>query len=159
MKDQVDGILQQWKQIKPELDCSSMGVVGRLRRVDNQWKQQLDTVFKKQEMSSIEFDILATLRRSQIPLTPTELYKTLMLSSGAMSTRIEMLVKRGLIERVYSEQDRRSCKVMLTDQGITIIDLALHAHLENMDNLLKPLNNDEKNQLAALLKKLLLAQQ
>ncbi len=159
MKDQVDGILQQWKQIKPELDCSSMGVVGRLRRVDNQWKQQLDAVFKKQEMSSIEFDILATLRRSQIPLTPTELYKTLMLSSGAMSTRIEVLVKRQLIERVYSEQDRRSCKVMLTDQGIAIIDLALHAHLANMNNLLEPLNSDEKNQLAVLLKKLLIAKQ
>jgi len=155
MEDQVDLILQQWKKTKPELDCSSMGVVGRLRRVDNQWKQQLDSVFKQQALSSIEFDIMATLRRSQISLTPTELYKTLMLSSGAMSTRIELLVKRGLIERIYSEKDRRSCKVKLTEQGINVIDLALQAHLTNMDNLLVALDSNEKKQLATLLKKLL----
>lgn len=157
MQDQVDQILQQWKNTKPDLDCSAMGMVGRLRRVDNSWKQQLDIVFKQQQMSSIEFDILATLRRNQIALTPTQLYKTLMLSSGAMSTRIEMLVQRGLIERVSSAQDRRSCKVMLTERGITIIDVALEAHIANMDNMVEVLNHDEKTQFAALLKKILLA--
>lgn len=156
MNDPVDHILQQWKNTKPELDCSAMGIVGRLRRVDSQWKNELEAVFKVQNMSSIEFDILATLRRSQIPLTPTELYKTLMLSSGAMSTRIEMLVQRNLIERVSSEKDRRSCKVVLTDQGILVIDVALKAHLANMDNMLTVLDDSEKDQLAVILKKILL---
>ena len=158
MNDQVDLILQQWKNTKPELDCSDMGVVGRLGRVNDKWKQQVNTVFNEQKMSGIEFDILATLRRSQIPLTPTELYKTLMLSSGAMSTRIENLVQRGLIERISSEQDRRSCKVMLTTEGITVIDIALEAHLGNMNGMLEILNKDEKLQLASLLKKILLAE-
>lgn len=158
MQDQVDQILQQWKNTKPDLDCSAMGVVGRLRRIDNRWKKKLDSVFKQQQMSSIEFDILATLRRNQIALTPTQLYKTLMLSSGAMSTRIEMLVQRGLIERISSDLDRRSCKVMLTKHGITIIDIALEAHLVNMDNMLEVLNSDEKTQFSALLKKILLAE-
>jgi len=159
MNDQVDLILQQWKNTKPELDCSDMGVVGRLGRVNNQWKQQLNTVFNEQEMSGIEFDILATLRRNQVPLTPTELYKTLMLSSGAMSTRIENLVQRGLIERISSEQDRRSCKVMLTTKGKTSIDIALEAHIANMGNMLEPLSDDEKTQLATLLKKILLTRE
>lgn len=158
MNDQVDQILQQWEQTKPDLDCSAMGVVGRLRKVDNHWKQGLETVFKEQGMSGIEFDILATLRRNQIPLTPTALYKTLMLSSGAMSTRIEALVQRGLIERISSEADRRSCKVQLTQDGINQIDSALTAHTSNMDNMLTVLDDQEKTQLAALLKKVLIAE-
>jgi DNA-binding MarR family transcriptional regulator len=107
-------------------------------------------------MTSIEFDILATLRRNQIPLTPTELYQTLMISSGAMSTRIEILVQRGLIERIASEKDRRSCKVKLTARGVTELDIALEAHLANMGGMIDVLDSDEQKQLAGLLKKVLL---
>lgn len=156
MQDQVDHILQQWRDAKPDLDCSSMGVVGRLRRVNKRWKKQLDDVFELQKMTSIEFDILATLRRNQIPLTPTELYQTLMISSGAMSTRIELLVQRGLIERIASEKDRRSCKVKLTAQGVTELDIALEAHVANMGGMIDVLDSDEQKQLAGLLKKILL---
>ncbi|MGY5451101.1 MarR family winged helix-turn-helix transcriptional regulator [Agarivorans sp. MS3-6] len=157
MKDPVDNILQQWGKVKPDMDCSAMGIIGRLRQVNAMWQKQLDGVFEQHNLSSIEFDILATLRRSQVPLTPTELYKTLMLSSGAVSTWIEKLVQRGLIERIASQQDRRSCKVKLTEQGTTELDEALDAHIVNMDIMLNMFDAEEKNQLAALLKKGLLA--
>lgn len=155
MQDQIDQILQQWSEVKPQLDCSSMGVVARLLLTNVHWKSKIEDVFTQESLSFIEFDILATLRRNQIPLTPTELYQTLMISSGAMSTRIETLVQRGFIERVASEKDRRSCKVMLTQEGIEKIDIALGAHLNNMSGLLSPLDNDEQKQLAMLLKKCL----
>ncbi len=77
-----------------------------------------------------------------------------MLSSGAVSTRIEQLVKRGLVERVASAEDRRSCKVALTTQGLTLIDEVTNKHVENMDNILGGvLNSKEQQQLAELLKK------
>ncbi len=62
--DQVDKILQQWLTVRPDLDCSSMGVVGRLRRTSESWKEKLAVVFKAHDLSNIEFDILATIRRS-----------------------------------------------------------------------------------------------
>ncbi|WP_289031340.1 MarR family transcriptional regulator [uncultured Paraglaciecola sp.] len=157
MNDSVDLILQQWKNTKPELNCSAMGIVGRLFRIESSWKKQLETVFKQHKLSGIEFDILATLYRSQIPLTPTELYQTLMLSSGAMSTRIEALVQRQLIERISSVKDRRSCKITLTEEGKTIIDTAVTAHVANMEVLLRPLKQMERIQLTSLLKKIVLA--
>lgn len=154
--DSVDKILEQWAVARPDLDCSSMGVVGRLRRTSNQWKVQMDSVFKAHDLSSVEFDILATMRRSDpAGITPTELYKTLMLSSGAVSTRIEQLVKRGFVQRLLSDQDRRSCKVTLTDEGMKHIDAALNAHVGNMDNMLSVLEPQEQEQLASLLRKLL----
>ncbi|RKF18728.1 MarR family transcriptional regulator [Alginatibacterium sediminis] len=157
MKDKVDDILLQWADTKPNLNCDSMGIVGRLRQVSLDWQKQLDTVFKAHELSSIEFDILATLRRNQLPLTPTELYKTLMLSSGAVSTWIEKLVQRGLIERLASPADRRSCQVQLTQAGVIELDAALVSHVENMDAMVNMLDGKEQAQLANLLKKVLLA--
>ena len=157
--DNVDNILAQWIVTRPDLDCSVMGVVGRLRRTSTSWKKKMDAVFQESGLSSIEFDILATLRRSDVSeVTPTELYKTLMLSSGAVSTKIEQLVKRGYVQRVASEKDRRSCKVALTEEGVQFIDVVLEAHVSNMNTMLSPLNSQEQEQLASLLKKLQLAE-
>ncbi len=156
--DKVDAILAQWRSVRPDLDCSSMGVVGRLRQTNGIWKTKLDQVFDGFGLSCIEFDILATIRRNDREITPTELYQTLMLSSGAISTRIEQLVQRGLVQRVASEQDRRSCKVTLTEQGIELVDQALNAHVANVDDMLGVLTEQERKQLGQLLKKILLAE-
>ncbi|TQP24471.1 MarR family transcriptional regulator [Vibrio cholerae] len=156
--DKVDAILAQWRSVRPDLDCSSMGVVGRLGQTNGIWKTKLDQVFENFELSSVEFDILATIRRNDREITPTELYQTLMLSSGAISTRIEQLVQRGLVQRVASEHDRRSCKVTLTEQGIELVDQALNAHVANVDGMLGVLTEQERKQLGKLLKKILLAE-
>ncbi|WP_187386741.1 MarR family winged helix-turn-helix transcriptional regulator [Vibrio cholerae] len=155
--DKVDAILEQWRSVRPDLDCSAMGVIGRLGRAHGLWKPQLDHVFQLFDLSPVEFDILATIRRNNTEITPTELYQTLMLSSGAISTRIEQLVQRGLVQRVASEQDRRSCKVTLTEQGIELVDQALNAHVTNMNHMLEVLTEQEQKQLEQLLKKVLLA--
>lgn len=154
--DHVDKLLAQWRECSPDLDCSPMGVIGRLSRASRIIDKLLLKSFKKHSFSAIEFDILATLRRSQKALTPTDLYQTLMLSSGAMSTRIDTLVKRGLIKRFASEQDRRSCSVTLTEIGIELIDRALESHVENEKRILEPLTEDEQVHLATLLRKWLL---
>ncbi|MFD2177241.1 MarR family winged helix-turn-helix transcriptional regulator [Veronia pacifica] len=156
-QDHVDLVLSQWHEQKPELDTSPIAVIGRLSRVANLMTPQVNDLFKRHDISSIEFDILASLRRSGKPVTPTELYQTLMLSSGAMSTRLEGLVKRGLVERQASETDRRSCKVTLTDKGSTEIDHLFSLHIENEKRILSPLNKEEQAQLAGLLKKWLLS--
>lgn len=158
MNDPVSGILQQWHHVRPDLDCTAMGLVGRLRRVNNLWQKELDNVFKQHALTSTEFDILATLRRSDEPLTPTELYQTLMLSSGAMSTRLERLVQRGLVSRIASDEDRRSCKVTLTAQGKKQIDNALDDHVANMDRLIDGFSAADREQLVTLLNQVLLAQ-
>ncbi|WP_070963965.1 MarR family winged helix-turn-helix transcriptional regulator [Vibrio sonorensis] len=153
-KDHLDMVLEQWQSVRPDLDCSNMGIVGRVRRAGVLFDKSLKELFAKHNLSLIEFDILATLRRSDQALTPTELYQTLMLSSGAMSTRIEQLVQQGLLERQASNGDRRSNKVQITQTGIDLVDTSLLDHLENMDNLLSGLDRGEREQLAHLLRKM-----
>lgn len=156
-QDQVDKILQQWQQARPDLDCSTMGVIGRTCRSAKLMTEQMESLFSNYELSFIEFDILATLKRSGEPLTPTQLYQTLMLSSGAMSTRIEALVKRGLVQRLASSEDRRSCQVALTEAGTKLIDEAATLHVANQHAMLSSLTSAEQEQLAGLLRKWLLS--
>ncbi|NVD05520.1 MarR family transcriptional regulator [Vibrio sp. JPW-9-11-11] len=156
--DGVDKILQQWQQARPDLDCSSMGVVGRIRRAAIFWERLNAQVCSEAGISAIEFDILATLRRSIEPVTPTTLYKTLMLSSGAVSTRLEGLVQKGWVHRVASESDRRSNRVTLTQEGIVFLDNVLEAHVASMERHLTCLEPAERAALESLLSKFLQAE-
>ncbi|NGN99804.1 MarR family transcriptional regulator [Grimontia sp. S25] len=155
--DHVDTIIAQWATQRPDLDCSPMGVIGRLGRAKQIITPKLEEVFKQNDLSNIEFDILASLRRAGEPVTPTDLYQTLMLSSGAMSTRVDGLVKRGLVIRQASETDRRSCLVTLTEEGQTLIDKVVEQHIDNERHILEALTTDEQKQLAGLLRKWLAA--
>lgn len=154
--DHVELILKQWQQVRPDADSSPMAIVGRVYRLNKHWGPELDKVFKAFELSSIQFDVLASLRRNDRPLSPTELYKSTMLSSGAMTTNLDKLEQRGLLVRIRNDEDRRGCMIEITAAGRTLIDEAVDQHLANEQNLLSPLSPEERALMASLLKKCLL---
>ena len=153
MSDRVDYILQQWKTARPELDCRPMGAIGRLNRVSKFMGTKIEECITSFDISRLEFDILATLRRAASPLTPTQLYRDTMLSSGAMSTRLDALEKRELVIRLASKEDRRSCVVELTEKGKRFIDDVIEAHLDNEKCLMEIYTEAEEEQLNTLLRK------
>jgi DNA-binding MarR family transcriptional regulator len=155
--DHVDTILAQWRRERPDLDPSPMGVFGRIWRAERRLSRALDATFARFELNVGEFDVLATLRRSGSPyhLTPTELFRDLMLSSGAMTNRLDRLEQAGLIARLPDPSDRRGTLVALTTRGQELVDAAVAAHLANEQHLLEALSLDEREQLAQLLRKLL----
>jgi len=159
--DHVDMILNQWHQAMPELDPSPMAVIGRMGRLDKLMTDELNQLFRQFGLNFGEFDVLATLRRSGEPyrLTPGQLLETLMLTSGAMTNRLDKLEQRQLIQRMPDPEDRRAVQVQLTEQGLELISKAVVAHVENEKRMLSALSASEQQQLAGLLKKLLLARE
>jgi len=155
--DHVENILEQWQVQRPDLDCSAVAIIGRISRMEKIMRPQILAGIAPFILSAIEFDILATLRRNNCPLTPTQLYQAVMLSSGAMTTNLDKLVRRELVERQYSDEDRRSCRISLTVKGWRLIEEAYTAHLANEERMLEPLNQKERSALALLLKRWLLA--
>ena len=157
-RDAVDQILRQWAHERPDLDASPMGIVGRISRIERHIDPILTSVFRQFGLERWSFDVLATLRRSGHPydLTPTELFSSLMLTSGAITHRVEELVKRNLVVRAADPDDRRGVRVRLTGQGLATIDQAVAAHVENEKNLLRHLSATERSLLASLLRRLLL---
>ena len=157
--DHVDLIHAQWAQEKPDLGTSPMGVIGRISRISRHLDQLLQKNYSQFNLNGGEFDVLASLRRSGHPyqLTPTELFNSLMLSSGAMTNRLDRLEDAGLIKRNPNPNDRRGILVTLTEQGIELMDRAYPAHIANEDQILSSLTITEREVLKDLLRKMLLS--
>jgi Transcriptional regulators len=155
--DKVDYILAQWRQEFPELDISPMGIVGRVSRLALIIEQRLATTFKDFGLTNWGFDVLATLRRSGPPyqLSPTELFNTMMVSSGTMTNRIDHLEQLKLVKRRPDLHDRRALLIELTPEGRALVDSVLVEHLANEQKILQALPLQEQEQLATLLRKLL----
>ncbi len=101
--------------------------------------------------------MISTLRRAGPPyrLTPTDLYSTLMISSGGLTHRLGRLEKAGLIAREKSASDGRSLEVVLTPSGISLAEEAFRADMANEARYLASLAPAEREALAGLLQKLL----
>ena len=156
-RDVVDEIAAQWRALKPDLDVRAMATVGRLGRVCALGERLIEARLREYGLAIGDFDVLAALRRSGAPhrLTPTQLYKALMITSGAMTNRIDRLERRGLITRLDDPDDRRGVLVCLSEEGRALLDDAVTAHVENEAHILSALTRAEQAALDGLLRKLL----
>jgi DNA-binding MarR family transcriptional regulator len=155
--DAVDRITAQWRRERPDLDSTPMEVIGRITRVSALIERELERVFAQHGLAGGDFDVLATLRRSGAPVSPGELSRSSMVSTGGMTKRLDRLETLGLVRRDPNPQDRRGRLIALTDEGRVLIDRAVEAHLENENRLLANLPTAKREHLAALLRELLTA--
>lgn len=155
--DKIDGIVHQWQTQHPGTPLQAMAVLARLKRCAALLEPLLAAEFAKFGLNYGEFDVLATLRRSGEPFTlsPTDLYSTLMISSGTITNRLKHLESKGLIERLPNPADSRSLLVRLSDKGREVIDEAFAAHIRNEERLLADLSADALHSLDTGLKMLL----
>ena len=156
LPDTVDHAIAQWAQERPALDVSALHVFGRLHRAYLRYQSSMSTLFAHHDLNTASFDVLAALRRSGPPyrMTSTELARTMLVTTGGVTLRVDRLEKSGLVERVRDSDDRRVVYVYLTAEGIRAIDTAADAHFANELRLLDGLDDDEQQQLAALLRAL-----
>ena len=157
--DAVDVILAQWHRERPDLDVSPMAIIGRVGRLSKHLERSIQKTVADFSLNGGEFDVLATLLRSGQPyqLTPTELFNTLMISSGTMTHRLDRLEQADLVKRIPDPSDRRGTLIQLSEQGFNVIEKAVEAHVANGQRLLSALEQAERETLAQLLRKLLIA--
>ncbi|MCL3861214.1 MarR family transcriptional regulator [Actinotalea sp. K2] len=151
--DHVARIQQAWQRERPDLDVSPQGIFGRLHRLAAVLREELVAVYAEHGLGEGEFDVLATLRRAGAPFerAPGELAEHTMVTTGAMTKRVDRLVEAGLVTRRRSDVDGRGRVVALTPQGLELIDRAMTAHMANEHRLLAPLTAHEQQQLEELL--------
>jgi DNA-binding MarR family transcriptional regulator len=156
--DRLDVILAQWHRERPDLDVAPLGLLGRLFRATQLADAILAKGLSKHGLQTGWFDLLAALRRTGRPyeLTPTQLMRATMLSSGGITKRLDHLVEAGLLERRADPDDRRGTRVRLTRRGKATIDAAVSTHVANEERLLEHLTRAERVTLDGLLRTLLL---
>ncbi len=157
--DYVDLIIDEWATERPDLDTSGLSVIGRISRLSRYLERAIETSFKPMGLNSAGFYVLAALRRAGPPyrMSPTELYASLLVSSGAMTNRIDRLEDAGLVTRFPDADDGRSSLVGLTDLGQKVADEVIERHAANEIRLLSGLSRRQQADLARLLRGLLLA--
>lgn len=157
-RDFVDELLDQWALERPGIDVSSLGVVVRIQALSKLLQQRTDQALKAHKLKHWEYDVLSVLRRQGEPfeLPVTEIADAALLTSGAMTTRIDGLEKRGLVRRLQSNEDRRSMLVRLTRRGIDVVDQAIDTRLADSTDVLSAIDGRERRQLAASLRSLIL---
>ena len=123
-----------WERERPDLDFSPVGGI--------------ETVLASHGLSRASWDVLAALRRVGEPyrLSPTELYQSLMRTSGTITHRLHRLETKRLVRRCGDPEDGRAA-----------VDRVAAEHLANERELLAGLEASERDELAELLSKLLLS--
>ena len=114
-------------------------------------------VYRVLGLNEGDYGVLAPLRRAGAPfaLTPTELARHRMMTSGGTTAALDRLERKGLVERAPNPADRRGSLMRLTDAGLEIVDAAMSEHVRTEEQLVASLSVKERDQLASLLRKLL----
>ncbi|MGX9721402.1 MarR family winged helix-turn-helix transcriptional regulator [Stenotrophomonas acidaminiphila] len=154
--DLVDQLLADWRHERPDLDAGAMAVVGRVLHLGRLLEARADQCLKPLGLGYTELDLLATLRRSGAPyrLSPTDLRRSVLLTSGAMTACLNRLQARGLIRREPDPHDGRSLLAVLSAKGAKLAERAIALRFAQAREALAGLDAAEQAQLAALLRKL-----
>lgn len=151
--DHVARLIEQWRRERPDLDVSPMGVIGRLHRLGDRLRVEILQVYGRYGLGEGEFDVLATLRRQGAPyeLAPGELARHTMVTTGAITKRLDRLERDGLVVRRGNATDGRGRIVGLSDAGLRVIDEAFAEHMRNEARLISVLTPSERAELERLL--------
>ncbi|MEV6273996.1 MarR family transcriptional regulator [Nocardia sp. NPDC051832] len=157
MPDSVATVLEQWRRERPDIDFAPIGVVGRIMRLSRLWDKEIKDFLAEHGLEPGEFDVLSTLRRSGAPyaLSAGAFLKTSLVTTGAITLRVDKMHDKGLVVRTRDEHDRRSVKIQLTERGLALIDRVLPLHLANEARLLAALTPEAGAQVAETLSVLL----
>ncbi|OLT09068.1 MarR family transcriptional regulator [Pseudonocardia sp. CNS-139] len=146
-----------WGRRDPDLDVSALEVVGRVLRLAELVESAIGETLRPLALSYSDFDVLSTLYRLDDAegTHPRDLARSALITSGAMTARLDRLARAGLVERSADPHDRRAVRVHLTSGGRAVTETAVTRVLAVDESVLAPLGARQREQAAALLRALL----
>lgn len=158
--DVIDALQSDWSQQRPDLDSEPMGVILRIQALAKMLGDQTAMRLQAFDLQWWQYDVLSALRRQGKPfvMAATELADTTMLTSGAMTNRIDRLESEGLVRRLKDDNDRRRVLVQLTRKGLKLIEDAAEARFDVAMDALVGLSESQRESLNSLLRLVMKAQ-
>lgn len=154
--DRVDALILDWKREAPSLRADAMQVVGRIIRLGRAYQDDVSALLRPHGLSYSDFDVIATLRRCGQPytLTPTQLQRSVLLTSGAMTACLRRLELAGLICRSTDADDGRRSTAKLTRKGQVLVEKLIARRFALAERSLADVNAKQIEALTTLLRKL-----
>ena len=117
--DRVEAVQAAWRRELPDVDVSSVAVVGRLLDIAHSVERVRAVALAAEGSDWATFDLLATLRRSGPPyrMSVSDLQRASLVTTGAVSQRVERAERAELVRRVPVPDDARKVAVELTVEG------------------------------------------
>lgn len=155
--DVVDSLVAQWREQRPDLDVSALGIAVRIETLAKLMQREIAANLVALGLKTWEYDVMSALRRQGRPfiLPVSALAKASLLTPGAMTTRIDRLAAKRLVERHADPKDRRGVNVGLTSKGLLLVDRAIETRLHAADSAIANLTNKDKQATERLLQALL----
>lgn len=156
--DVVDRHLADAAEDFPELDLATEALVSRIFKLARYFERNFGVVAESFGITLGDWDLLSALRKAGPPYrqTPGRLAQTLMVSPGAMTSHLDRLERRGLVQRLPDPKDRRCIQVELTDEGLRTWREAVGVSAAKEQMVASSLDDDQKQLLNDLLRALML---
>lgn len=152
----MESLLAQWRRERPDIDPEPMAVCGEIWRAGERLRQGVLANWSNWGLDIAGSDVMLTLRRQGQgeSLSPSELAKEMLLSTSAMTNRLDRLEKRGLVKRSMDPNDRRGLRIALSEEGFVLVDKMIVSHVDTEEGMLAALTKAERKQLRSLLGKI-----
>lgn len=108
---------------------------------------------KQQGLTPAQFDVIATLGNTS-GMTFTELGRRTLIYKTTLTSVVDRLEARGLVQRVPAEHDRRCIVAQLTSAGEELFDEVFPAHSEHLRVRLARLQDEEMQEAIRVLRRL-----
>lgn len=106
------------------------------------------------KLSMTEVHILEAIQKSEFNMM-SAIAKRLMVTQGTLTVSTSKLVKKGYVERVKDEKDKRIVRLTLTDKAESVMQMHNQFHEAMIEKLLNELELDKEEELINSLKNLM----
>ena len=162
-RSHVEDVMESWRRERPELDLSVFLLAIIAMRLGRQVDDKYDRLCRERyNISGADMRVLFALRRAGKPYArrPTDLFRALLVTSGAMTKQVDRLVEIGFVVREADQSDDNArVRIQLTPAGLRVVNQA--TDLLSKQSPLAPglatLNRSELATLERLLPKVLIS--
>src|SRR5580692_5720701 len=121
----IEDVVESWRRERPDLDLGDFLLAILVMRLGRQVDDKYDRLCRERfGISGADMRVLFALRRAGKPFMrrPTDLFRALLVTSGAITKQVDRLSKKGLVERISRENQLGG--VQLTAKGLKMADAA-----------------------------------
>ena len=147
-------VLADYRENWPEFDRPETRVMLGLIRLNDLVLESTKAEVAKHGLTMAGFEALMSLRGQPEPwqMTPTALFRAILITSGGMTKVLKQLEQDGYVQRVDNPADQRSRFVRLTQKGKVFAEVVMEEIAEHDRRILtQSLNEQQINQLAKVL--------
>lgn len=128
-------------------------VVIGIMRASNLLVDDLKKTLKKYPINATEFSVMEFLY-SKGEKSIQEIRDRILLASGSATYVVDNLEKKGYVNRIVNETDKRVTYIKLTREGKDLINDIFPTHKKNTKKIFNDLTNEELIILKEILKKI-----